>query len=133
VLLRRVPVPFLMNADNFMHTYYALETIGAVTAVQLKIFSAIHVERQRLDSAENIAAFVGKNGVDAAKFLAAFKSFSVATAVTRAKKLVADYKVDSVPTLVVQGRWMTSPSQAGSQERALAVVDQLAQRARTAK
>lgn len=133
VILHRVPVPFLMNADNLMHTYYALETIGAVQAVQLKIFSAIHVERQRLDSPENIAAYLGKNGVDAAKFLAAFKSFSVATAVTRAKKMAADYKVDSVPTLIVQGRWMTSPSQAGSQERALAVVDQIIQRTRAAK
>jgi thiol:disulfide interchange protein DsbA len=130
---RRVPVPFLMNADNFMPTYYALETIGAVKDAQLKIFRAIHIERQRLDSGENIAAFLGKNGVDAAKFLAAFKSFSVATSVSRAKKLVADYKIDSVPMLVVAGRWMTSPSQAGSQERALQVVEQLVQRARTAK
>ena len=130
VSLRRVPVPFLMNADNFMKTYYALETIGAVQAVQLKIFRAIHIERQRLDTGENIAAFVGKNGVDAAKFLDAFKSFSVSTAVSRAKKMVADYKVESVPTLVVAGRWMTSPSQAGSAERALAVVDQLVQRTR---
>ena len=113
VVLRRVPVPFLMNADNFMHTYYALETIGAVEAVQLKIFRAIHIERKRLEKAENIAAFVGKNGVDAAKFLAAFKSFSVATSVARAKKMMADYKVESVPTLVVQGRWVTSPSLAG--------------------
>jgi thiol:disulfide interchange protein DsbA len=130
---RRVPVPFLMNADNFMHTYYALETIGAVKDAQLKIFRAIHVERQRLDSGENIAAFLGKNGVDAAKFLAAFKSFSVATSVSRAKKLVADYKVDSVPALVVAGRWLTSPSQAGSQERSLQVVDQLVQRVRASK
>jgi thiol:disulfide interchange protein DsbA len=128
-VLRRVPVPFLMNADNFMHTYYALETIGAVQAAQLKIFQAIHIERQRLDTPENIAAFLAKNGVDAAKFLAAFKSFSVATSVARAKKMVTDYKVDSVPTLVVAGRWMTSPSQAGSQERSLAVAEQLVQRA----
>lgn len=133
LIVRRVPVPFLMNADNFMHTYYALETIGGVQAVQLKIFRAIHIEQQRLDSPENIAAFVGKNGVDAAKFLAAFKSFSVATAVSRAKKMTADYNVDSVPTLIVQGRWMTSPSQAGSQERALAVVDELAKRVRAGK
>ncbi|MGZ8259295.1 MAG: thiol:disulfide interchange protein DsbA/DsbL [Caldimonas sp.] len=130
VSFRRVPVPFLMNADNFMQTYYALESIGAVPAVQQKIFRAIHVERQRLDTADNIAAFVGKNGVDSAKFLAAFKSFSVATSVARAKKMVADYKIESVPALVVAGRWLTSPSQAGSQERALAVVDQLVQRAR---
>jgi thiol:disulfide interchange protein DsbA len=129
VIFRRVPVPFLMNADNFMKTYYALETIGAVQAVQLKIFQAIHMERQRLDTPENIAAFLAKNGVDQAKFLAAFKSFSVATSVARGKKMVADLKVESVPTLVVAGRWMTSPSQAGSQERALAVVEQLVQRA----
>jgi thiol:disulfide interchange protein DsbA len=133
VVLRRVPVAFLMNADNFMHTYYALETTGTVQAVQMKIFNAIHVERQRLDTPENIAAFVGKNGGDATKFLAAFKSFSVATSVTRAKKMMADYKVDSVPTLIVQGRWMTSPSVAGSQERALAVTEQLVQRARSGK
>jgi thiol:disulfide interchange protein DsbA len=133
VVLRRVPVPFLMNADNFMHAYYALDTIGAVQPVQMKIFQAIHIERQRLDTGENIAAFVAKNGVDANKFLAAFKSFSVNTSVARAKKLMADYKIDSVPTLVVQGRWVTSPSIAGTQERALAVVDQLIQRARSAK
>jgi thiol:disulfide interchange protein DsbA len=128
--LRRVPVPFLMNADNFMHTYYALETIGAVKDAQLKIFRAIHIERQRLDTGENIAAFLGKNGVDAAKFLAAFKSFSVATSVAKAKKMMADYKIESVPTLVVQGRFVTSPSLAGSSERSLAVVDGLAQRLR---
>jgi len=132
-VLRRVPVPFLMNADNFQKTYYALETIGAVKDAQLKIFRGIHIERQRLDTGENIAAYLGKNGVDAAKFLAAFKSFSVATSVTRAKKMVADYKVDSVPMFVVAGRWMTSPSTAGSQERSLQVVEQLAQKARTAK
>jgi hypothetical protein len=36
-----------------------------------------------------------------------------------------------VPTLIVAGRWMTSPSQAGSQERSLAIAEQLVQRART--
>jgi thiol:disulfide interchange protein DsbA len=133
VVLRRVPVAFLMNADNFMRTYYALETIGAVQAMQIKIFRGIHVERKHLEKGEDIAAFVGANGGDAAKFLAAFKSFSVNTSVTRAKKLMADFKVDSVPTLIVQGRWMTSSSQAGSAERALTVVDQLVQRVRSGK
>ena len=95
VAFKRVPVPFLMNAENFMHTYYALETIGAVNAVQLKIFRAIHIDRVRLETAENMAEFVVKNGVDATKFLAAFKSFSVATSVTKAKKMMADYKIEA--------------------------------------
>jgi len=75
VVLRRVPVAFLMNADNFMRTYYALETIGAVQAMQIKIFRGIHIERKHLEKGEDIAAFVGANGGDATKFLAAFKSF----------------------------------------------------------
>jgi thiol:disulfide interchange protein DsbA len=133
VVLHRVPVPFLMNADNFMRTYYALDTIGAVQSMQLKIFRGIHIERKHLEKGEDLAAFVGANGGDSAKFLAAFKSFSVNTSVARAKKMMADYKVDSVPTLVVNGRWITSPTIAGTPERALAVVDQLVARARTGK
>ena len=133
VVFRRIPVSFLFNAENFQRTYFALEATGLVEQMQSKVFAAVHVDRQRLDKPEDIAALVTKNGGDGAKFLAAFKSFSVATSVTRAKKMVADYKVDSVPTLVVAGRWMTSPSTAGSQERSLQVVEQLAQKARTAK
>ena len=130
VALHRVPVPFLMNADNFQHAYYALETIGAVEAMQMKIFQAIHVDRLRLEKGEDIAAFVGKNGVDANKFLAAFKSFSVATSVSRAKKLTADYKVESVPLLAVAGRYLTSPALANGGPQSLAVVDALVQRTR---
>ena len=130
VNFRRVPVSFLMNAENLQHTYYALETMGLVEAMQTKIFSAIHVDKQRLDKPEDIAAVVAKNGGDEAKFLAAFKSFSVATSVSRAKKMTADYKVDGVPALVIQGRFVTSPSQANGAPQALAVADQLIQRSR---
>lgn len=130
VVLRRVPAPFLMNAENFMRTYYTLETMGKVEDLQLKFFNAIHIEHQRLEKPADIAAFVAKNGVDSAKFLDNFNSFSVATSVTRAKKLAAEYKLDSVPMLTVQGRFKTSPSDAGSAENALAVVDFLVQRAR---
>ena len=125
VTFRRVPVSFLFNAENFARTYYALETTGMVDAMQAKVFAAVHVEKQRLDKPEDIAALVAKNGGDGAKFLAAFKSFSVATAVARAKKIQSDYKIESVPTLTIQGRFYTSPSQAGSGPQALAVVDAL--------
>jgi thiol:disulfide interchange protein DsbA len=130
VLFRRVPVPFLMNAENFQRTYYALEALGLVDAMQRKIFAAVHVERQRLDSPNDVAALVAKNGGDSAKFLDAMKSFGVANSVTRAKKMTAEYKVESVPTIAVQGRFQTSPSQAGNAERALQVAELLIQRAR---
>lgn len=125
VAFRRVPVNFLFNAENFARTYYALETTSLVDTMQAKVFAAIHVERQRLDKPEDIAAIVSKNGGDGAKFLAAFKSFSVATSVARAKKIQADYKIEAVPTLTIQGRYYTSPSQAGGGPQSLAVADAL--------
>jgi thiol:disulfide interchange protein DsbA len=130
VVFRRVPVPFLMGADNFMHSYYSFVALGLVDRMMPKVFAAIHVERKRLGSAEDMAGLVAKNGGDSAKFLEAMKSFSVATNVNRAKKLTSEYKIDGVPTLGVEGRYLTSPSQAGGLEQSLAVADFLIQKAR---
>ncbi|MEO8526368.1 MAG: thiol:disulfide interchange protein DsbA/DsbL [Caldimonas sp.] len=125
VAFRRVPVNFLFNAENFQRTYYSLETIGMVDQMQPKVFAAVHVDKLRLDKPEDIAALVAKNGGDPAKFLAAFKSFSVATSIARAKKMQADYKIESVPGVTIQGRYLTSPSQAGGGPQTLAVADAL--------
>jgi thiol:disulfide interchange protein DsbA len=132
VAFHRVPAPFLMNAENFMRTYYALETMGQVESMQRKVFAAVHVDRLHLDKPADIAALMGKNGVDSAKFLDVFNSFSVATSVSRAKKLAAAYKLDSVPMLMVNGHFSTSPSQTGGADQTMAVVDFLIQRARKA-
>ena len=61
-----------------------------------------------------IIEWVGKNGVDKAAFLAAWNSFGVATALRRLPRMIGEYHVDSAPTLVVNGRFVTSPAQAAS-------------------
>ncbi len=132
VVVRRVPVPFLANAANFQRTYFALDAMGLVDTVQSKVFAAVHVQGQRLGRPEEIAELVARHGGDAAKFLAHFQSFSVAAAVARASKMTDDYAVDGVPSLVVDGRFQTSPGMAGSPRQALAVVDALLQRIRRA-
>ena len=81
--------------------------------------------QQRLDKDSEISAFLQANGADAAKVMDAMKSFSVATKVRQARQLAEGYKIEGVPTLGIQGRYMTSPSIAGTPERALAVADQL--------
>jgi thiol:disulfide interchange protein DsbA len=126
VVLRRVPVPFLAAAEMLQRTYYALESMGALDTVHPKVFTAIHVEKVRPTTPEDMAQIVAKAGGDPAKFLAAYKSFGVAGSVAKAKKLTADYDIQSVPNLAVGGRFMTAPSTAGSNERALAVAEMLA-------
>lgn len=130
VNFRRIPVAFSPAQEIYQRMYFALEAMGAVNAVHGKVFVAMHQNHQRLDKEADIAALAQANGVDGAKLLDAMKSFSVATKLAQAKQASQAYRVDGVPTVAIQGRFITSPGQAGTHERTVQVMDALIQRAR---
>jgi thiol:disulfide interchange protein DsbA len=127
VAFKRVPVGFNALYENYQKIFYALEAMGKLEPMHARVFAAIHQQRQRLDKDADIAAFMTANGVDGAKFLELYKSFSVQTKAKQAQQLSQSYKIDGVPAMGVQGRFVTSGSLAGSNERALAVTDSLVQ------
>ena len=131
VAFRRMPVAFSQE-PFFAHQriFYALESLGLLPAMHRRVFYAIHSDRQRLDKPADISAFMAKNGVDAAKFMEAFDSFSVQTKARQAAQLSAAYKIDGVPAIGVQGRYYTSGPLAGSNEKSLVVADFLIERVR---
>ena len=130
VAFRRVPVAFRPQYEAHQRIYYALDALGLVPTMHRKVFYAIHGERQHLDKAPDIVAWMQKNGVDADKFTQEFNSFSVQSKTRAATKLAEDYKIDGVPAIGVHGRYYTSGSLAGSNEGALTVADSLIQRVR---
>ena len=127
---RRVPATFNASFEGYAKLFYALEAMGQVEALHKRVFAAIHVQRQRLDKEADLVAFVSANGGDGAKFSEAYRSFSVATKLRQAKQLFEAYKIDGVPTLGIHGRWFTSGSLTGNNDKALTVADYLIQRAR---
>ena len=131
VVFRRVPIAF-REEPYVAHQkiFFALEALGQVEAMHRKVFAAIHVERNPLDKPEAIAAFMVKNGLDKTKFLDAYNSFSTQTKTRQAKQLSESYKLDGVPAIGVQGRFLTSPSMADGAEPALAVAEWLVQKVR---
>jgi thiol:disulfide interchange protein DsbA len=131
VAFRRVPVAF--SEEPFtahQRIFYALESMGLVSTMQRKVFYAIHNDRMRLAKPDEIAAFMGKNGVDSAKFMEAYNSFSVQTKAAQARQLAQAYKIDAVPAMGVQGRYYITGTMAGGNDRMPAVVDALVQRIR---
>ena len=130
VAFRQVPVGFALPHQLHQKLFYALEEMGQLSAMSKRVFAAIHQQNRRLSSEAEIVAFATSNGLDAAKFADAFKSFGVNTKANRAKQLAEAYKIDGVPAIGVNGRFYTSGSLAGSNERSLAVADFLVQRAR---
>lgn len=108
---KRVPVIFRDSFIPQQKLYYTLEAMGKADAMHSKIFHAIHVEHQQLDTDKQIADYIAKQkDIDAKQFAATYNSFGVATKVRRAKELQADYKVDGVPLLAIDGRYLTSPA-----------------------
>lgn len=133
VVVRRVPVAFRDDFAPQQRLYYALEAMGLVAKLHAKVFAAIHTEKKDLAKGEAIIDWVVKQGVDKAKFLEQYNSFSVATKATRAVQLQNAYKIDGVLALGVAGRYWTDGVMAKSMERALQVVEFLVARARTGK
>jgi protein dithiol oxidoreductase (disulfide-forming) len=134
VLFRRIPVAF-REVPFVIHQklYFSLETLGLVDSLHRKVFSAIHVDRNMLDSQDKILDFAVKNGVDRAKFADTLNSFGVATKARQAGALAAGYKIDGTPALGVNGQFYTSGTLAGGNEASLAVVDQLVAQIRKTK
>jgi thiol:disulfide interchange protein DsbA len=125
VVVRRVPVAFRDDFGPQQRLFFALEAMGLVDKLHAKVFYAIHVEHQRLDRPEAIFDWVAKQGVDKAKFMDQFNSFSAASKLKRAVQLQDAYKVEGVPALGIAGRFYTDGTLAKSMERALQVVDYL--------
>ena len=95
-----------MPWTNLAKMYYALESTGDLTRLDGQIFHAIHEEHLPLFDEKAISDWVAKHGVDPAKFKLAFESFGVTTKANQAEDMVESYKIEGVPTLTVDGKYV---------------------------
>lgn len=130
VALRRMHVAFTPVHEMHSRIFYALQQMGLLEVQHRRVFAAIHQQRMALASEGEIADFLQKSGVDRAAFVQAFRSPAVAEGVAQGKRLSDAYQIDGVPALGVAGRWYTSGSLAGGNDRMVQVADQLIATAR---
>ena len=123
-------VPSVLNRSwqNHARAYYALQLMGVEEQMHAKIFNAIHLRNQRLDSAETLMDFVAKQGLDEKKFLEYFRSFPVDSKLRKNMQIERKYGHRGVPAIIVNGKYLTSASRAGSNTQMLKVVDYLVQK-----
>lgn len=127
-------VPGILNEEWAVDAriFYALEAIGEVERVHGALFNAIHQQGGvRLHGdvfAKWVADWLAKQKVDMAKYDAALHSFSVESKLRRAALMASAYRLDGVPALTVQGRYLVMAST--SQKAMLATTDFLIGEAR---
>ena len=119
VQFRLVPAVLDSSWQQLARTYYTLEAMGLVGKLHQELFDAIHQQRvfdPRMLARDPKPLFdwVATKGVDRQKFVDTYNSFSVTSRTQRATDLSRSYDVPHTPVLVVDGRYLTSPSMKGN-------------------
>lgn len=120
-------IPGLPNASwaPMARAYYAMETLGVLEKLHTPLFDAIH-KTKTLNPTDEVATMVwitSQSGLDKAKVEAAYKSFSMDTKLNRAAQYFRASGATGVPSIVIDGKYITSSTMAGDNEKALKVVD----------
>jgi len=126
----RVPAMWEPWAPLHARAYYTAEALGKLKDIEGPFFNEYHAKNNRLDTEAKIAAFFQLYGVDPTTFKNTFNSFSVVAKVKRAEELVKRYQAQSTPTIIVNGKYVTTGSQAGSYDAWFALIEELAARER---
>jgi len=110
IVMRRIPLPFQGASDPEAHLFLTLDAMGKLEQYHDRVFRAVHVERKRLLKDEDIITWAVSNGLDKAKFMEAWNSFGVQTKLKRLPAIAEAYKVSGTPTIVIDGKYVASPS-----------------------
>ena len=106
VAFKRVPVSFSRpDWTTLAQAFYALDTLGYLNKVDSALFDAIHVQRLPLFTERNLSIWIASQGLDARAFITAFNSFGVQVQLAQAESLARSYRVNSLATMTVAGRY----------------------------
>ena len=127
----RVPSGLNLMGVDEISVFHTLEAMGELERLHKKIFEALHNERVMLGHKPTFLKWIEKQGISPQKYETVEKSFSVQTKVMRGRNLMSQYKVNSTPVVVVDGR--TQVVQIGGASNMLATIDGLINQARTSQ
>jgi protein dithiol oxidoreductase (disulfide-forming) len=123
-----VRVPAMWNDGTRMHArmFYTAELLGKLDELHTLIFREMHVGGNQLNTVDKISAFFQEHGVGKDEFTKAFSSFAVESKLQRADFLNRRYRIQSVPTVIVNGKYSTDVGTAGGEAQLFQLINELA-------
>lgn len=131
--IKYVPVPVMWGAVHRLHAklFYTLLAVGRPDLVQ-KAFDEIHKKGNYLvannvpQSERMVLDFAKANGVSEEDFMREYNGFGVATRLQRAEEITRRYRVEGVPVVYINGKYMTDVGMAGGQKELIDLINDLA-------
>ena len=130
VTLVRVPVMFQERWITLAKIFYTLEGLGVEQRLSPEVFTAMHKGGVNFSSEKVFFDWAASKGLDRKKVEDMYASFAIAGKINRAKAEAKQYNVQSVPLVIVDGRFVTAPDKVGSHAGVPAAIDALLVKAR---
>ncbi len=130
VEFRRIPVSFQRAWENLGKSYYTLHALGQ-DELAPKVFAAIHQNNKNLADPKTFFDWAAANGMDRKKVEDMYNSFSVASQMSRSKQQAQVFNIQSVPTIIVDGKFTTASDRIGGHANVPAAINDLVAKART--
>ncbi|WP_291992366.1 thiol:disulfide interchange protein DsbA/DsbL [Candidatus Accumulibacter sp. ACC003] len=132
VVFKRVPISFgRPQWASLSRLYYALAATGDLRKLDGAVFHALHQEGKKLFDDKSIIAWVGAQGVDTKKFTDAYNSFGVISQAKRADQMAQAYKIQGVPALAVDGKYLMTGKDIKNYGELLTLTDEVIAKARS--
>ncbi len=131
VVFKKAPVSFgRPQWASLARLYYALETTGDLGRLDGAVFDALHKTGNKLYDDKSIIDWVTSQGVDVKKFTDAYNSFGVISKAKRADQMAQGYKIQGVPALAVDGKYLVTGKEIKGLGELTTLTDQLIVKAR---
>ncbi len=125
-------VPAMLNPRwaQDAKTYYIAEILDPTGEKNLitQIFQGIHEQRRRLNKPEVAKRFFLSQGYTEEQYNNAKDSMAMQVKLKRAQEISVGSQANSVPALIINGKYRTSAYMAGGEEKLMEVVDMLTTR-----
>lgn len=131
IALRRIPALSSEGWETLAKLYFTLEAIGEVNRLHWPVYDNFHFDGKLLNEEKVMLEWVGHNGIDAKKFAEIYGSQEIQARLAQSRELMKTYDVRGVPTIIVDGKYLSSARLAGGTRALMQIVDELVRRAKS--
>jgi len=121
----RVPAILGKNWIPHARAYFTAEKLGIVGKIHRPLFDAIHKDREKITDEKALKNFFTDMGIDKDEFTRIYESSEISEKIQETFLLGQQYQLTGVPAIIVNGKYRTSATMAGSNANLIEVINQL--------
>jgi protein dithiol oxidoreductase (disulfide-forming) len=131
VTLRRIPAILRESWAPHARIFYTLEALGEAERLHGQVYHGYHAEKLQMSRPDVVEQWAVRHGIDREKWVAAYGAVETDRKVDQAKAAARRYMIHGTPSVVVDGRFLTSSAMAETVPSVVNIVEQLVALART--